>query len=153
MLPMALVDLISEEVVKVPLLSVEKYDIIRELVQILVDAGKISNAEAAYNALVKRESLGSTGLEDGIAVPHAKCQEVDNLTMAIGISPQGVDFDAQDKQPSFLFFIILAPPDQSGPHIEALSEIARMNRSKTFCRMLIEATSAKQVVDLIREEE
>ena len=135
---MALVDLIKEDVVKVPLISNTKPEIIKELLQILVDAGKISNLDAANEAILIREAKGSTGLENGIAVPHAKCPEVKSLTMAIGISPHGVDF--------------LAPPDQSGPHIEALVEIAKLTRSTTFCKMLINTKSAKEVVDLITEE-
>ena len=108
---MALVDLIKEDVVKVPLISNTKPEIIKELLQILVDAGKISNLDAANEAILIREAKGSTGLENGIAVPHAKCPEVKSLTMAIGISPHGVDFEALDMKPSYLFFILLAPPD------------------------------------------
>jgi fructose-specific phosphotransferase system IIA component len=149
---MALVDLITEDVVKVPLVSDNKNDIIRELIQILVDAGKIIDADAAYYAIIKREEQGSTGLEKGIAVPHAKCAEVSSLTISIGIKPSGVDFDAIDEKPSYLFFMLLAPPDQSGPHIEALAEIARMTRSEAFCSTLINAKSEKEVVDLFKEE-
>ncbi|MBN2440449.1 MAG: PTS sugar transporter subunit IIA [Spirochaetales bacterium] len=149
---MALVDLINEDVVKVPLISKSKPEIIKELIQILVDAGKISDFDAANEAILKREAQGSTGLENGIAVPHAKCPEVKNLTMAIGISPDGIDFEALDGKPSHLFFIILAPPDQSGPHIEALAEIAKMTRSAAICRTLIESQSPKEVVDLFKED-
>jgi len=149
---MALVDLINEDVVKVPLTATQKPEIIQELLQILVAAGKINNFEAANEAVLKREAQGSTGLENGIAVPHAKCSEVKGLTVAIGISHKGINFNAMDEKPSHLFFIILAPPDQSGPHIEALAEIARMTRSKTFCRMLMEAQSAKEVIELFKEE-
>ncbi|MBN1696372.1 MAG: PTS sugar transporter subunit IIA [Spirochaetales bacterium] len=149
---MALVDLITEDVVKVPLVSENKHDIIRELIKILVDAGRINDGDAAYNAIIRREEQGSTGLEKGIAVPHAKCGEVSTLTMAIGIKPSGVDFEAIDEKPSYLFFMLLAPPDQSGPHIEALAEIARMARSDAFCSTLIASRSAKEVVDLFKEE-
>jgi len=149
---MALVDLLNEKVVKVPLISKTKIEIIRELLLILKEAGKINDIETALNALLKRESQGSTGLENGIAVPHAKCSEVKSLTMAMGISPGGVDFEALDEKPSLLFFLILAPPDQSGPHIEALAEIARMTRSKSFCNMLINAKTSREVVDLFKED-
>ncbi|MFP3958984.1 MAG: PTS sugar transporter subunit IIA [Spirochaetaceae bacterium] len=148
---MALIDKIREEVVKVPLEGRNKPEILRELVQVLVDAGELDDVETAYRALLEREGRGSTGLEKGIAVPHAKCDAVGELTLAIGIAPQGVDFDAQDGNPSFLFFLMLAAPDKSGPHIEALSEIARLTRSDAFCRALKNAESAKDVVELIRE--
>lgn len=149
---MALLDLISPEVVKVPLFSKTKPEIIKELVQILIDAKKISDFDSAYEAILKREDLGSTGLEQGIAVPHAKTDAVRKLTMAIGIAPAGVDFEAIDGNPSHLFFLLLASPDQSGPHIEALAEIARITRSKAFYKMLITAGSAEEVVELFKEE-
>ncbi len=149
---MALVELIEESVVKVPLVSTRKNDIIRELIEVLEKAGKISDPEKIYSAVLDRESKGSTGLEEGIAVPHAKTTAVQDLTLAIGIAPRGVDFAALDGKPSQLFFLMLAPPDQSGPHIEALAEIARATRSKAFCRLLTAAQSPAEVVELFKEE-
>ncbi|MFP4374627.1 MAG: PTS sugar transporter subunit IIA [Spirochaetaceae bacterium] len=148
---MALIDKIREDVVKVPLEGRNKPDILRELVQLLADAGDLTDTESAYRALLEREGRGSTGLEKGIAVPHAKTGAVDRLTIAIGIAPAGVDFDAQDGNPSQLFFLLLAAPDQSGPHIEALSEIARLTRSDAFCRSLANAATPAEVVELIQE--
>ena len=148
---MALVDLIRPEVVKVPLAGKTKNEVIRELVQVLLDAGRITELESVYDALLTREALGSTGLEQGVAVPHAKTRAVRQLTAAIGIAPQGVDFQSADGEPSKLFFLLLAPPDQSGPHIQALAEIARLARSPTFLRLLTEASSGREVAELIRE--
>ena len=149
---MALVDLISREVVKVPLVSTTKPGVIREMVECLRDAGRISDVEAVYDALMKRESMGSTGLEQGIAVPHAKTPAVNALTVALGISPKGIDFQAIDGNPSKLFFLLLAPPDQSGPHIEALADIARITKSQAFCRTVIGSTSPQEVVELFSED-
>jgi fructose-specific phosphotransferase system IIA component len=149
---MALVDLISPEVVKVPLSAADKYGVIDELIQVLADAGKIGDKARVVDAIHRREALGSTGLEYGIAVPHAKTEEVKEITVAIGIAPQGIEFDAIDGKPSKLFFLILAAPDQSGPHIEALAEIAKLSKSKGFLEALIHASSAQEVVDLFRED-
>jgi len=149
---MAFVDLIRPEVVKVPLVSTTKPEVIRELVEVLREAGKISDADLVYEALMKRESLGSTGLEQGIAVPHAKTPAVDSLTVALGISPRGVDFQSIDGEASKLFFLLLAAPDQSGPHIEALADIARITKSQAFCRTLASATTPAEVVELFTEE-
>lgn len=149
---MALVELIRPEVIKVPLVSTTKPEVIRELVEVLRDAGKISDVEQVYDALMKRESLGSTGLEQGIAVPHAKTPAVNSLTVALGTSPKGIDFQAIDGEPSKLFFLLLAPPDQSGPHIEALADIARITKSQAFCRTLLGATSPAEVVELFSED-
>jgi fructose-specific phosphotransferase system IIA component len=149
---MALVDLIIPEVVKVPLTARDKPGVIDELIQVLKDAGKIEDKDRVADAIHKREAMGSTGLELGIAVPHAKSEAVRELTMSLGIAPQGIEFDALDGKPSKLFFLILAAPDQSGPHIEALAEIAKLSKSKAFLNALINATSAQEVVNLFRED-
>lgn len=149
---MALVDLIRPEIIKVPLVARSKPEVIRELVETLRDAGRISEVGPVCDALMARESLGSTGLEMGIAVPHAKTTAVLSLTMALGICPGGIDFQAIDGQPSKIFFLLLAPPDQSGPHIEALAEIARITKSQNFLRLLASARSAQEVVELFSED-
>jgi len=150
---MSLIDLIKPEVIKVPLESKSKEAVIRELLQLLVDNGRLDDFNRAYEALLAREAKGSTGLEDGVAVPHAKTDTVSSLTLAMGIAPDGIDFQALDGKPSTLFFLMLAPPDQSGPHIEALSEIARLTQSKSFCRMLLRAKDAEEVAELLTEED
>lgn len=150
---MALIDLIKPEIIKIPLEAKSKEGVIRELLEVLRSNGYLEDFDSAYQALLERESKGSTGLEDGIAVPHAKTDRVPTITLAIGIAPEGVDFQALDGKPSTLFFLMLAPPSQSGPHIEALSEIARLTQSKTFCKMLLRAENAEEVADLLTEED
>lgn len=149
---MALVDLILPGIVKVPLESTGKPAVLRELVQILKDAGKIADVERALTAVNQREQLGSTGLELGIAVPHAKTDTVKTLTLAIGVSPRGIDFTSLDGKPSRLFFLMLAPPNQSGPHIQALAEIAKLSHSRSLCDAIMNARSAEEVVRLFRDE-
>jgi PTS system fructose-specific IIC component/PTS system nitrogen regulatory IIA component len=100
----------------------------------------------------EREEKMSTGLEKGIAVPHAKTDAVSSLKLAIGIAPEGIDFDSMDKEPSKLFFLLLAPPGQAGPHVEALSEIAKLANSTSFCKALINADNAREVVELMKGE-
>jgi nitrogen PTS system EIIA component len=148
---MTLIDSITAEVIKVPLEQIGKPEVIRELLDVLTAAGHVTSSDRAYNALLERESQGSTGLGAGIAVPHAKTDAVDTLTIAIGVSPAGVDFQALDGEPSNLFFMLLAPPDQSGPHIEALAEIARLTRSPAFLRALIGAQSGAEILELLRD--
>jgi len=147
---MALVELVSEKIVKIPLESKDKPDVLRELIQILKDAGEIDDFDAVLEAVREREDKQSTGLEQGIAVPHGKTVAVSSLKLAIGIAPQGVDFDSLDKKPSKLFFLLLAPPDQSGPHVQALAEIAKLAHSQAFCRALVNAESAREVVEFIK---
>lgn len=147
---MAVIELVSEEIVKTPLVSTDKPDVLRELVQILRDAGRIDDFDAVLRAVQTREDQMSTGLEGGIAVPHAKSSAVSTLTMAIGIAPGGIDFHSMDGNPTQLFFLLVAPPDKAGPHVQALAEIAKLAQSKAFCRALIHAESPAEVVELLQ---
>ena len=149
---MSLIDLVKENVVKVPLEANDKPDVMRELVQILADAGEIDDFDTVLQAVQEREEKGSTGLEKVIAVPHCKTPAVTTLKFAMGIAPQGIDFDAMDGQPSKLFFLLVAAPDQAGPHVEALAEIAKLARSNAFCKALIAAENPQEVVELIQGE-
>ena len=149
---MSLIDLVVEKVVKTPLESEDKPEVLRELVQILKDAGEIDDFETVLDAVKEREDKQSTGLEQGIAVPHCKSPAVTTLKFAMGIAPQGIDFDAMDGQPSKLFFLLVAAPNQAGPHVEALAEIAKLARSKAFCNALVAAENAKEVVELMQGE-
>ena len=145
---MAVINLIEEDIIKIPLEAKTKPDVIKELVDFIKKAGKIEDAESVFRAVMLRENMGSTGLEKGIAVPHAKTHKVNNLVLAIGVSPEGVDFDSLDGEPSKLFFLLIATPQQAGPHIEALSEIARLTRSSNFCKLLLNAKTPKEIVEI-----
>ncbi len=149
---MALLDLVSEKIVKIPMESKDKPDVLRELIQILVDVGEIDDFNAVLKAVQEREDKQSTGLERGIAVPHGKTAAISTMKLVIGIAPQGIDFDSLDGKPSTLFFLLLAPPNQSGPHVQALAEIAKLARSRAFCEALIHAENAREVVKLLKGE-
>lgn len=149
---MALLDLVSEKIVKIPMESKDKPDVLRELIQILADVGEIDDFNAVLKAVQEREDKQSTGLERGIAVPHGKTAAISTMKLVIGIAPQGIDFDSLDGKPSTLFFLLLAPPNQSGPHVQALAEIAKLARSQAFCEALIHAENAREVVNLLKGE-
>ena len=149
---MTLIDLVIPEIVKIPLESKDKPDVLRELVQVLKDAGQIEDSNIVLKVVQEREDKQSTGLQDGIAVPHGKTAAVSSLKLAIGIAPEGIDFDSLDGQPTKLFFLLVAAPEQSGPHVEALAEIAKLARSKAFCQALAHADSAQTVVALMKGE-
>lgn len=149
---MAIADIISVNLIKVPLVSVEKNDTIRELAELFGVAGKSSDVDGLYNAVMERENQGSTGLGQGIAVPHAKTDLVKTITVAIGVSSDGIEFDSLDGELAHLFFMIIAPLNQSGPHIQCLSEIARIAQDKTFCRCLQTAKTSQEVFELFTED-
>ena len=144
---MTLIDLLTEEVVKVPMQASTKHDAFRELIEVLKKAGRIDDAEAVFRDVVARDDVMSTALENGIAIPHAKTKEVHQLVMALGVSDKGIDCSSLDGEPTKIFFLVLAPPDQSGPHIEALAEIARATKSNAFRRLLLSSQNAAEVVE------
>ncbi len=150
---MRLRDLLDESVVKVGLESVDKEECFAELIDLLARAGRIPDREAALEAVRRREAAGSTGIGQGCAVPHGKHPSIPGLRVALGVSPQGLEFDAVDNAPVHIVFLILASVNEPGPHIQALAEVVRLVRIPGFCRRLIEAPSAKAVLDIIDAEE
>ncbi len=122
---MNLLDLISPRCIKIPLESNNKDDVLAELVDVLVSVKQLPHKQAIYEALVEREEVGSTGIGHGVALPHAKCAEVKEICIACGISPNGVDFDALDREPVYIFFLILAPRSAPGQHLKVMSVLTR----------------------------
>lgn len=114
------------ETVWVDLRATEKKALIEEMVDRLVAAGKISDREAALEAVFDREQKMSTGMQNGIAIPHGKSHSVQELVAAVGVQRDGVDFDSLDAQPARIFVMTLSPVDRTGPHIQFLAEISRM---------------------------
>jgi len=150
---MRLTQLLSEETIEVSLKQHKKESVIEELLVLAIKSGKINDRMKAFEDIMKREEMMSTGLEHGIAVPHAKTKAADDLTLSLGISKDGIDFDAADNKLSHLFFMLLAPEDAAGPNVKVLAEIARITKDKEFCKSLINTSSPKEVLRLIDEAE
>ena len=132
-----------------------KEDVIRELVGLLAKAGSIKERDVAklVQILMKRESLGSTGIGQGVAIPHGKADCVDRLVAAFGVSRGGVSFDALDGEPVTLFFLLVAPEDSAGPHLKALARISRLLKDKHFRDSLRVAKDEKTLAKIIRDED
>lgn len=150
---MRLSDILSESLISTSLQRRDKNGIIEELLNLAAASGKIKNRDAVLQAVLEREKLMSTGLEKGVALPHAKTDDVDGLVLAVAISKDGIDFQSADGQPSHLFFFLLAPKSEAGPNLQVLAKIAGLTNSPEFCQQLIHAISEKEVLDLIRDEE
>ncbi len=150
---MNLTDLLSKEVIKIPLASKEKYQVIEELVDLLHRAGRLENRDAALEAVYARERQMSTGMGDGIAIPHAKTDAVKELVMAFGIAHHDVDFQAIDGKPVRIFFLLIGPADQTGPHLKALSRISRLMHRREFRDRLRTCLSAEEVMQTLAAEE
>ena len=150
---MRLADLLSEEVIKIPLENTEKEKVIEELIDLLVAAGKVKNKQAVLKAVMEREKVMSTGVGDGVAIPHGKAEGVEDVVAAFGVAKQDIEFQSIDEKPVRLVFLLVAPPNATGPHLKALSRVSRLLNKKEFREQLLQAKSAAEVLDLIQEEE
>ena len=150
---MKIMDFLNKKAVTVNLRSVDKESVIRELVDLLSKADEIKNKEELVRALLTRESLGSTGIGQGIGIPHAKSENVNNLVAAFGLSQKGVNFDSLDGEPAYIFFLLIAPEESAGPHLKALARISRMLKDKYFREMLKKAKDEKEILRIIQEED
>lgn len=149
---MGILDKLTVETIKIPLKSTTKEEVLHELVNVLKDAGLAKDADEAYSAVASRESQGSTGLGEEVAIPHAKTMAVKDIAIVVGISHKGISFNSLDGKPVKMFFLILANPDHASAHIEALSEIAKATRNKAFCRMLLSSETAEDVLQVFKAD-
>jgi len=150
---MRLCELLDAATIKIEMAAGGKKEAIEELVDLLVQAGRLSDRAGALEALMKREAVQTTGIGNGVAVPHAKYAGVAALTAALGISRPGLDFDAVDHQPVKVVLMLLAKVNDPGPHIRALAEISRLLQVPGFYQKLIDAKSAADLLAVIAAQE
>ena len=150
---MKIVEFLNEKAVSGDLKSTTKEGVIRELVELLAKSEGIRNKEEIYKVLMNREALGSTGIGQGVGIPHGKTDMVKRLVAAFGICHQGVNFDALDGEGVYILFLLLAPEDSAGPHLKALARISRLLKDKYFRESLKALTDEKTILKLIREED
>ena len=142
-------NMLSENCINLDLKGTNKGQIIDELVEMLNAAGKLNDKEEYKKEILKRESQSSTGLEEGIAIPHAKTSAVKVPSIAFGLSKAGVDYDSLDGEPSKLFFMIAAPANASDTHIEVLSKLTTTLLDDDIRERLLNATSSKEVIEIL----
>ena len=150
---MKIVEFLNEKAVMANIKATDKEGVIRELVDILAKAEGIRNKEELVKVLLSRESLGSTGIGQGVGIPHGKSNIVKRLVAAFGICHLGVNFDALDGEPVYIFFLLVAPEDSAGPHLKGLARISRLLKDKFFRESLKALTDEKSILKLIREED
>ena len=146
-------EIVVEDSIITDLQAAAKEDAIRRMVSSLRSAGQISadDEDGIVAAILKREELGSTGIGNGIAVPHTKHPSVNNLVATIAIAPEGIDFASLDGESVYILFLLISPPDRPGDHLRALETISRHLRNENFCNFLKQSKSADQVMDLLKE--
>jgi fructose-specific phosphotransferase system IIA component len=150
---MKIMDFLDKKAIAANLKATDKEGIVRELVELLANAGDIKNKEDLVKAVMTRESLGSTGIGQGIGIPHAKTSSVKTLVAAFGLSQSGVNFESLDGEPVYIFFLLVAPEESAGPHLKALARISRMLKDKYFRDLLRKSKDEKDVLRIIQEED
>jgi len=150
---MRLTEILEPGCIKVPLSATDKQSAIYELVDVLAEQGKITDAEEVKDAVWQRESTRTTGIGHGLAIPHGKVAQVDRLIMAIGRPAEPIDFKAIDARPVSLIILLVSPADQTGPHIQALATVSRMMTNEKFRHAVRDAGTSEQVYQLIEEHE
>jgi mannitol/fructose-specific phosphotransferase system IIA component (Ntr-type) len=148
-----LTELLSVERIRIPLLAQTKDELLRELVDICADGNSIEDRDDVLRAVREREAVLSTGIGNGVAIPHGKSAAVDGLRIAAGRSAEPVEFDALDGEPVSLFFLLVGPESAAGPHIKALSRISRLVRRDEVRLRLIGATSPEEFLQALQEAE
>jgi PTS system nitrogen regulatory IIA component len=152
---MKLSDFVVPGAINVDLQATKKEDAIREIVAGLRDAGQIaeSDYESVVRAILSREELGSTGIGQGVAVPHTRHPSASKLVGTVALSRQGVDLAALDGDPVDIFFLLVSPPNQPGDHLRALENISRHLKDEKFVNFLRQAKTRETVVDLLEESD
>jgi fructose-specific phosphotransferase system IIA component len=150
---MRLSDILKIQHIKVPLAAANKKDAITELVQVLADAHEVKDAAVLLNSVLEREATRTTGIGNGLAIPHGKCTGVDHLVVAVGKPAAPIDFDSIDKRPVNLIVMLASPPDQTGPHIQALARISRLMNVDAFRQAMRTASTPQQILDAVVAQE
>jgi PTS system nitrogen regulatory IIA component len=150
---MKMMDYLSEEWVIPDLKGEDKPSILKELSSVLVKPCQVTSVEELLQVLLDREKLGSTGIGEGIAIPHGRLKKLKNFFISFGRSLKGVDFDSIDQKPSQLFFLVMAPESSAVDNLKLLGRIVTLLKEPSFKKRLMEASSQKELFKIIAEED
>ena len=150
---MRIVDLLHEQGIDLNFAPKNKAEAIDMLVELMDKTGNLNDKDGYKEAILAREDLSTTGIGDGIAIPHGKTKAVKNASLAAAVSKEGVDYDALDGMPSHLFFMIAAPEGENEVHLEVLARLSTILMDEEFRKSLINAKDKKEFLNLIDKKE
>jgi len=150
---MRLTDILLKEHIQVPLKSADRNDCIKDLITLLDKNKMIADAEQAYNAVLEREKIMTTGVGNSIAIPHCKHHSCPNFAVALGVHHKGVNFDSIDKKNVKIIFLLVGPENNPGLHIKLLSRISRLMSNEDLREQMLECKSNSDLIHVIKEEE
>ena len=146
-------ELLSSMRVKVPLEATTKDEVLSELVDVLVSDGCVVDRDAALRVVRERERVLSTGIGNGVALPHGKSDACEEISMAAGVTRAPLEFDSLDEEPVRLVFLLVGPESAAGLHIKALSRISRLVRQPELRQRLVAAPDRESFLEVLREAE
>ncbi len=141
--------LISKNQICIDLKGKNKKEVIAEMVDILNTSGKLNDKNLYLQDVIKREEAISTGIGNGIAIPHGKSTAVNEASLALGISRQGIDFDSLDEEPVHIIFLIAAPENADDLHLKILSQLSRKLMHEEFRNALKSAKSNEEIINIL----
>lgn len=150
---MKLTDILKESSIVSDLQAKTKSDVLEALASAVVKSHPGIDKQEILKVLLERETLGSTGIGDGIAIPHGKLTNLAEIISGFGLSKSGIEFDSLDGKPAHLFFLLIAPDNSVGTHLKMLARISRMLKNSSFRTKLMNATSQKEMYQIIAEED
>ncbi len=150
---MQITDMFKKEYIIEDLKAKTKRAVLAELSDIFTRFHSGIQNEAMVEVLLDREKLGSTGIGDGIAIPHGKLKGLDSLVISFGRSREGIDFDSIDGKPVHIFFLLMAPESSTGQHLKALAKISRMLKDPEFRNGLMSAKNAEELYRKIADKD
>ena len=148
---MRLGEFLDKDLVLADLNAKGKSEVLAELIRPVVGKLESFDQDKALKVLLERESLGTTGIGEGIAIPHGKLDSVDRILLVVGRSVEGVEFDALDFKPCTIFFLVLAPEQVAGMHLRVLAHISRLLKDEGFRREFLSAPDKEALWKLLSE--
>ena len=150
---MKIVDLIKRDMVVPALVATDKRGILEELATYMAGRHPRIDRSTLSRVLTEREQLASTAIGEGVAIPHGKLASVGEIVACLGRATAGVEFDSMDGQPTYLFFVLVAPESSTGAHLKALARISRVFKDPEFRRRLLLAPDAEAMYSVVAEED
>jgi PTS system nitrogen regulatory IIA component len=150
---MRLSELLNEQSISLAMNARDKEASIKELVSLLESSHGVNTRGEILSKVLQRESMMSTGIGNGVAIPHGKTRLLDHLLAACGVSPAGVDFDTMDGEPATLFILLVSPESLRGPHVKALANVSRLLKEESVRNALRSAATPADFLQVLKEAE
>ncbi len=142
---MKISDMLEQDHILMDLKARDKKEVLEELAAVITSHDPSLEKNSLVKVLLEREKLGSTGIGDGVAIPHGKFQGIDQPIISFGRSRRGLDFESMDGAPAYLFFLLVAPENSASIHLKALARIAKILKNSSFRKTLMDATTKEEV--------